>query len=199
MKKIFFAFMLLFLVQLPARAEDFLAKKIAKLGQPAPDFELQDLGGNKIKLSANQGKAVMIHFWSAHCPFVMRYEERLNKIAMDYRDKGVTVFGIASNINETPDQIKQTTAERKLIYALLLDPDHQVADNYGAITTPHVFMINKEGILVYEGSVDDQGWSEKNPVTKNYAREALDAVLAGRPVPNPETKTFGCTIKRNQS
>ena len=75
---------------------------------------------------------------------------------------------------------------------------HKVADDYGAITTPHVYLINKEGALVYEGSVDDQGWSEKNPVTKNYVRDAMDALLADKPVPTPQTKTFGCTVKRSK-
>ena len=191
--------MLMFLFQPHLQAKDFLAKKIAKLGRPAPDFELQDLGGNKIKLSANKGKVVMIHFWSATCPFVKRYEERLQNITQDYRSKGVVVIAIDSNINETPDQIKKVAVERGLSYALILDPDHKTADDYGAITTPHVFIINKEGNLAYEGSVDDQGWSAKNPVKANYAREALDAVLAGKPVPHPQVKTFGCTIKRSKN
>lgn len=199
MRRTSFVLALILLFQTNLQAEDFLARKIAKLGQPAPAFELQDLGESKISLASNKGKVVMLHFWSAQCPFVVRYEERLKNIALDYRSKDVVVIGIDSNSTETPEQIKKTAVERELSYALLLDPDHKVADDYGAITTPHVYIIDKEGNLAYEGAVDDQGWAEKNPVTKNYTREALDALLAGQPVPTPETKTFGCTVKRSQN
>ena len=179
-----------------AFAEDFLARKAVKLGEPVADFALQDLQGNSVKLSDQKGKVVMLHFWSAKCPFVIRYEDRLRQITQDYGAKGVAVFGVDSNTTEPLDQIRKVSDERKLNYPVLLDPDSKIADQFGAITTPHVYILDKEGKLVYEGAVDDQGWDEKNQVTKSHAREALDAVLAGQPVSESATKTVGCTIKR---
>ena len=138
----------------------------------------------------------MLHFWSATCPFVVRYDGRLKQITDDYIGHEVVVLGIDSNSNEMPDQIRKVGSERNINYPILIDPGNQIADQFGAITTPHVFIIDQEGKLVYEGAVDDQGWSEANPVTKHYVREALDAALSGNAVPSPQTKSVGCTIKR---
>ena len=138
---------------------------------------------------------MLIHFWSATCPFVLRYEERLQALAGDYKDKAA-VLAVDSNFNETPEQIRKEAQKRKLNYPVLIDKGHQVADQFGAITTPHVYVLTADGKLAYEGSVDDQGWSEKDPVNRGYAQEALDAVLAGEPVKDSKTDTFGCTIKR---
>ncbi len=179
-------------------AEDFLAKKSVQLGSEVADFSLKGIDGQQVKLSELRGKVVMLHFWSAQCPFVVRYEERLRKIASDYGAKGVAVYGIDSNVTEPEDRIKQVAAERKLNYPVLLDPDSRIADQFGAITTPHVFIIDKEGKLAYEGGVDDQGWGEKDPVSKNFTRDALDALVAGQPVPVTQSKTVGCTVKRKK-
>ena len=195
-KKIGFLVLFSLGFSLSLQAYDFLQKKVVQLGQPVPDFELSDLKGRPVKLSSLKGKIVMIHFWSATCPFVQRYEDRLQKLAADYGTREVVVLGIDSNANETPDQIRKAGAERKVNYPILLDPGNRIADQFGAITTPHVFILNWEGRLAYEGSVDDQGWSEKDPVHVRYAREALEALLQGREVPHPKTRTFGCTIKR---
>ena len=177
-------------------AVDFLEKKAAKLGQAVPDFELKDTAGALHKLSDYKGKVVMIHFWSATCPFVIRYDDRLKEIASAYTDRGVQVLGIDSNTNETPKQIKRVANGRKVNYPVLIDPASKVADQFGAITTPHVFFIDREGKLVYEGAVDDQGCSEDNPVSKRYVRENLEAYLAGSPLPYSATKSVGCTVKR---
>ena len=170
-------------------AANFLDKKIVKLGELVPNFRLNDTSGNEHQLSDYQGKVVMVHFWSATCPFVIRYDEELKQIAQDYADRGVVVLGIASNSNETPDQIKGIAEKRKINYPILIDSGNQIADQFGAITTPHVFLINSEGKLSYEGAVDDQGWSEENPVKKRYVRKALEAILSNEPVPYPQTKT----------
>ena len=175
---------------------DFLDKKVVKLGEAVPDFTLQDLSGQAHQLSSYRGKVVMIHFWSAKCPFVLRYDGRLKEITADYQGKNVVVLAIDSNSGETLDQIKKVAGERKVNYPILMDPGNQIADQFGAITTPHVFIVDQAGKLVYEGAVDDQGYAEHNPVNQTYARDALDAVLSGAPVANPKTKTVGCTVKR---
>ena len=179
-----------------AMNQNFLEKKEAKIGKPAPNFELQDTTGKTHQLSDYQGQAVMIHFWSATCPFVVRYEDRLQTLTRDFKERDVVVLGINSNVNETPDQTREVADKRSVNYPILIDPDSQIADRYGAITTPHVFIVDQQGNLVYEGSVDDQGWSEKNPVTKNYARDVLGALAAGQAAPYDQTNSFGCTIKR---
>lgn len=195
MKRLFLFLIFVSVFSISAHA-DFLDKKVVKIGEAVPDFTLQDLLGRAHRLSNYMGKTVLIHFWSATCPFVVRYHERLNEIADDYGPQGVVVLGIDSNSNETPEQIKQAAEERGVRYPILIDPDNQVADQFGAITTPHVFIINQEGKLVYEGAVDDQGYAEHNKVKESYARNALDSALAGSPVVNPVTKSVGCTVKR---
>ena len=196
MKK--WAFIFIFLtVCSPVFAQDFLAKKQVRLGEAVPDFTLQDLQGRSVSLAGLRGKIVMLHFWSAKCPFVLRYTERLHAVYKDYSDK-VAIFGIDSNASETPEEMKSVKAERKDPYPILLDPGNKVADEFGAITTPHVFILDREGRLVYEGAVDDQGWSKDKKPKLAYVREALDALLADKPVPHPQTKTAGCTVKRSQ-
>lgn len=189
----------LFLLTPPIlHAENFLEKKAVSIGNPVGDFELTDIVGKSFRLSDYRGKVVMIHFWSATCPFVKRYEERLQKITSDYSNRDVAVFALDSNVTETTEQISKVAAERGVNYPILIDPQSKIADRFGAITTPHVFVIDREGKMAYEGAVDDQGWGEDDPVNKNYTREALDAVIAGTPVTASTTKTVGCTIKREQ-
>lgn len=180
----------------PCWAQDFLEKKVVKLGEAVADFNLTDTSGGEVRLSDYRGKIVMIHFWSATCPYVVRYEERLKKITEDYTARGVAVLGIDSNATETLDQIKGVARERGVNYPILIDPANRVADDFGAITTPHVYLMDAGGKLAFEGPVDDQGWGEANPVTKNYVRDGLDALLSGSSVPNSKVETFGCTVKR---
>ena len=168
------------------------------LGSEVPDFKLLDLEGKPHQFSELKGKVVMIHFWSATCPYVIRYNDRLNKITSDYAPKGVMILGINSNVNETAGQTAQTREARHITYPIWMDSGNEVADLFGAVTTPHVFIIDEKGTLVYRGALDDQGWSKDNPVTKNYANEVLDAVLSGKQLPYTDTKTAGCTVKRKK-
>lgn len=197
MKKLMFLALAFFLCT-SAYADDFLAKKQVKLGEPVADFALSDTAGSVIKLSDLKGKIVMLHFWSAKCPFVVRYEERLRKIVEDYEPKDIVIYAIDSNITESREDIKKESEKRNLNYPVLVDPDQKVADQFGAITTPHVFILDKDGRLRYEGAVDDQGWGEKDPVTTSYTRQALDSLLKGEAVPTAQSKTVGCTVKRKK-
>ena len=194
-KKLFFVCAAL-LMSHSVLAVNFLEKKVVKVGKPVPDFRLTDTRGAEHQLSSYRGKLVMLHFWSATCPFVIRYDDRLKEIASDYQGRDVVVLGVDSNSNETVKQIKKVAGKRKINYPILIDPGNQVADQFGAITTPHVFLIDQEGKLIYEGAVDDQGWSEDNPVRKHYVREVIEANLSGKPVPYTETQSVGCTVKR---
>ena len=196
MKHLFIFLLLIAAFSTSVLAANFLDKKVVKIGETVPDFQLEDVSGKEHQLSDHRGSIVMLHFWSATCPFVVRYDEELKKIAEDYKDRGVIVLGIDSNKSETLDQIKKVADERKVNYPVLIDSGNKIADQFGAITTPHVFLIDKEGKLLYEGAVDDQGWSKDNAVKKKYVREALDQALAASPISTPVTKSVGCTIKR---
>ncbi len=142
------------------------------------------------------GSVLMVVYWSANCPFSKRYDPRVNQIVSDYQSKNVKVVGIDSNSTENLEEIKKAMKARNLQFSILIDPSNLIADQYGAITTPHVFIIDESGILVYEGAIDDQGWSDKNPITAKYARDALDATVTDEILVTPVTKPFGCTIKR---
>lgn len=193
----FIFFLVLVLTASPAlHAEDFLARKQVKLGSEVAGFELPDTNGNLVKLSDYKGQITVIHFWSAYCPFVVRYDARIKEIAADYQDKNVAVIGIDSNGNEPIAEIQAEVNKRNIFYPILIDQFHQVADDFGAITTPHVYILDEQGILVYEGAVDDQGYGANNPVTKRYVRDALDALIAGHRDFEATTRTVGCTVKR---
>lgn len=179
-----------------ALAQSFLAKKVVKIGEPVPEFILKDSDGKTVKRTDYRGKILMIVFWSANCPFSKRYDPRVNQIVKDYKSKDVNVIGIDSNSTENLDEIKKAIKDRDLQYSILIDSGNLIADQYGAITTPHAFIIDRSGLLVYEGAIDDQGWSDKNPITANYVRDALDATVTGEILVTPKTKPFGCTIKR---
>ncbi|MBI4398224.1 MAG: redoxin domain-containing protein [Candidatus Omnitrophica bacterium] len=200
MKRILFSLfilpLLIFISSPSGLAQEFLQFKVVKIGDPVPEFELKDTDGNLVKRSDFKGSILMVVFWSANCPFSVRYDPRINKIVKDYKNKGVVVLGIDSNQNESLEEINKAREERNVQYSISLDPGNLIANQYGAITTPHVFIIDKSGLLVYEGSVDDQGWSDQNPISNHYARAALDATLTDEPINTPVTKPFGCTIKR---
>ena len=107
-----FAILPFFTIPLTSNAEDFLSQKTTAIGKSAPDFELSDTQGKTVKLSDYRGKIAVLHFWSAACPFVKRYEERLQKITSDYAGKGVAVLGIDSNDNETPAEVQKAAVEK---------------------------------------------------------------------------------------
>ena len=167
-----------------------------KLGEKVAGFSLQDLNGKTVKLSNSFGKITMIFFWSARCPFMKRYEERIKTIARDYAGKEVVVLGIASNADETLDEIKKVASTRGINYPLLIDTGNKIANQFGAITTPHVFILDREGQLAYEGAVDDQGWIDTNEPKIHYARQALDELLGAKQVTHTHAITAGCTVKR---
>ena len=179
-------------------AQEFLAKKEVRLGKKVADFALPDSSGKVHKLSDYRGKIVVIHFWSAECPFVVRYENRIKEITNLYKNKDVVVLGIDSNATESRGQISRAIQQRAINYTVLMDQDSKIADRFGAITTPHVYILNRKGRLLYEGAFDDQGWAARNPVKTPYVREVLDAMIAKKTVPFSETKTYGCTVKREK-
>lgn len=166
-----------------------------KLGATVEDFRLPDAAGREHALSSLRGKAgTVIIFVSTRCPVSNMYNERMQKLAEDYKSKGVAVVGINSNAPEPAPEIKQHAAEKGLTFPILKDSGARIADRLGATRTPEAFFLDAQNRLVYHGALDNA----QNPVMVNthHLRNALDAVLAGKPVERPEVKAFGCTIKR---
>ncbi|HJR81931.1 MAG TPA: redoxin domain-containing protein [Anaerolineales bacterium] len=164
-----------------------------QLNQLAPDFELRDLTGGTHCLSHYRGTIVIINFWSAECP----HSERADHHLMDVVKKGngeVVLLSIAANRNESIQRLEEAARARRLP-VVLIDVDHAVADLYGAQTTPHVFVIDREGILCYRGAVDDVTF-RKRKATRFFLEEGVDALLDDRFPELAETPAYGCTIVR---
>ena len=158
----------------------------AKIGAKVTPFELKDSDGKTVKLAdALKGaKAVVVDFWSSRCPVSEKYEPVLKKLAQDYAAKGVVFLPIDANYNEPADEVNKIRGARGVPYRVLMDGQAgKLASYFGASHTPEAYVITPDGTLVYHGNLDD-------------INAALDAVLAGKPVPKAETKAFGCSIKR---
>jgi peroxiredoxin len=164
-----------------------------QLNQPAPDFELPDLQGKFHKLSNYRGNIVIIHFWSAECP----HSERTDRYLLDLLEKWnkeAVLLSIAANRNESIQTVEEVSKARH-IPKILIDAEHIVADLYEAVTTPHVFVVDREGILRYRGAVDDITFRQRK-ATRFFLEEAVEALFAGRLPKLGETPAYGCAIVR---
>ena len=163
------------------------------LDKPVPDFKLEDLTGVKHALSDARGDIVVIVFWSADCPWSKRADELILSWRSDWGDR-VLVWMIASNVNEGRELIQQVVEERGL-ETVLIDEDCRIADLFGALTTPHCFVIDEAGRLGYQGALDDTTFRQRE-ATRYYLKEAVAALQADdRPSP-AETPSYGCAIVR---
>lgn len=164
---------------------------VVPINTSAPKFQLPDLSGQVHRLEDFRGQLVLINFWSAECPWAKRADEEILRVLESHGEE-VVWLSIAANANESLEQIKETAQSRKL-KMVLLDSEQKVAQRYGALTTPHIFIIDHEGVLRYQGAFDDVTFRKREP-TQNYAEEALKA-LTNRQAPNPaETPPYGCTV-----
>lgn len=177
----------------------------AKVGQAAPDFTLQDVRtGQDVKLSDYKGKnTVVITFQSLQCPWnYMRaeagYERVLFPLAKEWEDEGVVFLAINSNSTESVDQLRSYAEEHNMPYPLLKDPGNQVADVYGGATTPHFYVVDKEGVLRYQGGFEQAPSSPEKcgEMDEKYLEPVVVAIVNGEEPPVTETKPKGCTIKR---
>ena len=164
-----------------------------KLNQPAPDFELPDLEGNLHHLSDHRGKIVIVNFWSCECPHSER-TDRSTMACLVQWGEGVVMLSIAANRSESAQGVEEALRARRLP-RVLLDAEHLVADLYGAISTPHVFVVDKEGILRYRGAVDDVKFRQPK-ATRFFLEETVEALLEGHLPTLTETPAYGCAIVR---
>lgn len=168
------------------------------IGDPAPDFELPDTAGAQHRLG--DAPATVVIFTCNHCPYALMWHERLAAVARDYAGQGVRALAINSNdADRYPRDSPQAMAERVAAepqawpMPYLYDETQEVARAYGARTTPDVFVIDGGGMLAYRGAPD--GDHAEPALNAQWLRSALDDVLAGRPVAEPETEPVGCSIK----
>ncbi len=167
---------------------------IIPLNEPAPDFTLPDLSGNRHALRDYRGRIVILNFWSAECPWAERADRALVAALAAWGD-AVALLSIASNANEPPEMLAHVAAERGLPL-VLHDADQQVADRYGAQTTPHLFVVDANGLLRYQGAFDDTTFRRHTP-TRTYLIDAVNALLRGETPAPAQTPPYGCTIVRH--
>ena len=162
-------------------------------GQPAPDFSLPDLQGRLHSLSAWRGRIVVLNFWSGECTWSERVDGLLLAALPGWGPR-VQVVWLAANANEPAELLAQVAGQRGLPL-LLHDARQQAADLYGAQATPHLFVVDGQGILRYQGAFDDVTFRQRNP-TRSYLLQAVDALLTGQ-MPDPvKTPPYGCTVVR---
>jgi peroxiredoxin len=173
-------------------------------GKPAPDFMGTDINGKTVKLSDYKGKIVVIESYNSDCPFCNNQYKTgaMQELQQGLAAKGV-VWLLVNSVNSnnpshrTADQAKQEIADKKIITTAWIDDSSgAVGHLYGMKTTPHMFVVDKTGTLVYDGAIDNKPDPMHDPRTaRNYVREAMDALIAGKPVPVAQTKPYGCGVK----
>jgi peroxiredoxin len=190
-----------------SRAEPAGFRTLA-IGEAAPDFKLPGVDGKNYTLkNFADAKLLLVVFTCNHCPTAQAYEERIVALEADYRDKGVALVAISPNdplavrldelgytdVGDSLDDMKLRATERKFAFPYLYDGETQAASAvYGVVATPQVFLFDQDRKLRYVGRIDN---ADVKAVTSHDTRNALDALLAGQPVPVEKTRTFGCSTK----
>ena len=177
----------------------------AAVGQAAPPFSAAASSGARVQLADYLGKIVALEWTNHDCPYVRKHYESGNMQALqkDAVAKGVVWLTLISSAPGTQGyvtaaQANELTAQRQAApTAVLFDPEGTVGRLYKATVTPHMYVIDAHGVLVYAGAIDDRPTTRRADIqgAQNYVRGALEAVLAGRPVKTPLTRAYGCTIK----
>lgn len=176
-----------------------------KLGEPAPNFKLKGADGKEYRLSNFKGKIVVLEWINYGCPFVKKHYNSGNMQALQkkYTEKGVIWLAICSSAPGkqgyySPEEINKLKQEKKSHYtAYLIDEDGTVGHLYGAKTTPHMYIIDAQGKLVYMGAIDDKPSTklETVPIARNYVAEVLDQLLSGKTFKPFMTTPYGCSVK----
>jgi peroxiredoxin len=181
-----------------------LSVQAVEIGKPAPDFTATDINGKTVKLSDYKSKIVVIESYNSDCPYCHNQYKTgaMQAMQRDLAAKGV-VWLLVNSVNpknfshRTPEQARAEMAAEKMdVTAWIDDSSGTVGHLYDMKTTPDMYVINKDGILVYEGAIDNQPDPFHDPSkAQNYVSEAIDALFAGKPVTVTETKPYGCSVK----
>ena len=183
---------------LPATAQ------AATVGQAAPDFTLMDTAGKPVKLSQFKGKPVVLEWNNPGCPFVKKhYQGNMQALQKEVADQGGVWLAINSTRDDsgdymTPAQLGRWMTEQKASpTATLMDEDGKIGQAYAARVTPHMYIVNAQGMLVYAGGIDSIASARVDDIPKatNYVRQAMAEIKAGKPVSVANSRAYGCSIK----
>ena len=171
----------------------------------APSFKLMDVDGQPHTLDQYAGKIVVLEWTNYDCPFVKKFYKTgtMQALQKKYTGKDVVWLSVCSSAPGKQGHFSSEEWKRRMkedgvkASAVLLDEDGKAGRAYGASNTPHIFVINPEGKIIYQGAIDDKRSADPATVAgaRNYLVEALDALLTGKPVPLSETKAYGCSVK----
>ena len=177
----------------------------ASVNEPAPEFTLTDSNGVEHSLSDFRGQFVVLEWVNHQCPFVVKFYRpgKMQELQQTYTDQGVIWLKINSSAEGlqghlTPELANQVIEEKGVnATAILLDHDGTVGRLYDARVTPHMYIINPEGILIYNGAIDSIRSANSDDIARaeNYVVSVLDAAMAGEPIPHQVTQPYGCTVK----
>lgn len=182
-----------------------VASAAVNTGETAPDFTLNDTNGKTHSLSDFKGKFVVLEWFNHDCPFVQKHYDggNMQGLQKDYTAKEVVWLSINSSAegkegNYPVDKANALTKEKDAApTAVLVDADGKVGKLYGAKTTPHMFVVSPQGLLIYQGAIDDKPSADPADIasSKNYVKAALEEALAGQAVSESTTKSYGCSVK----
>lgn len=192
-----------------AAALPFSAAQAATVGQPAPAFEVKDASGKTVKLADFKGKHVVLEWTNPGCPFVVKHygAQNMQALQKDAAAKGVVWLTVSSTAKSASDYLAPGALAAKYkewgaaYGALLMDDAGSVGKAYGAKTTPHMYVIDPKGTLVFAGGIDDKRSANPAdiPGAKNFVKAALADSLAGKPVGTPTATPYGCSVKYDVS
>jgi len=171
------------------------------VGAPAPEFTLQDIHGQSHKLADLRGKVVVLEWINPNCPFSRRHATEKTMISTEGRHPGVVWIGVDSSNPKSsdftkPEEYRKYAAGKGIDYAVVYDSSGATGQAYGAKSTPHMFVIDEQGKLIYNGAIDDDPSGRKDiAARRNYVDQALTAHAAGRPVEPANTQPYGCSVK----
>jgi peroxiredoxin len=172
------------------------------LGTRVPEFSLPDVvTGKTISLNDfSDNRMLLVMFICRHCPYVVHVQEELARIGMDYKDKEIDIVAISSNdpnydSDDRPERLKEMAENLSFNFPYLFDETQEVAKVFTAACTPDFFLFDKNKQLVYRGQLDDSKPGSGQPVTGKDLREAIDAILSGKPVVQEQRPSSGCNIK----
>ena len=181
------------------------AHAAATVGQPAPDFTLTDATGKPVRLSDFKGRHVVLEWTNPGCPFVRKHYDSGNMPATQKDATGKNVVWLSINSTEKassdylePARLTAWLGERKAVpTAVLMDEEGTVGRSYGARTTPHMYIVNPQGVLVYAGGIDSIPSARPADIERatNYVKTGLAQALAGQPISAATTQPYGCSIK----
>jgi peroxiredoxin len=185
-----------------------LAGIAARIGAPAPDFSATDTHGASHHLADYRGKFVVLEWHNRECPYTHKHyaSGNMQKLQKQWTGRGAVWFTVISSAPGTQGYV---TANEENAYveqvhasptAVLLDPSGDVGRLYGAKTTPHIFIIDPSGVLIYNGAIDDRPTTDTSDISaaKNYVNAALEEAVAGKPVSESVTRPYGCSVKYTQ-